>query len=408
MQPKWEEKRVFLGWVPVMVKSARCALHELDDQHLTELNECIYDQGGYFVINGTEKVLLAQERMSNNNVYCFQRKAGDKCSWVCEVRSQLDKSAAVSSMVMKMFRKPTRGAAEGNHIRVQVPHIQGDIPIVILFRALGAVSDREILARIVYDFEDTAMMARFSPSLMESILIQSDLAALDYIGKRCPAVMGFNRTKRIRQARYIMRDQLLPHVGRREGCETKKAFYLGYCCHKLLSCSLGRIEQDDRDHYGKKRLDLGGPLLMAQFRILFKKLITDVRNTLRKTINEGRSFTLANAIRTRTITGGLNYAMATGNWGDRMNSSKAGVSQVLNRITYASTLSHLRRMNTPLGREGKQPKPRQLHNTQWGMVWYVQSAFRRPYRPAFPYRSAILHMNPSAPRRLRRAKPWGW
>lgn len=49
-------------------------------------------------------------------------------------------------------------------------------------------------------------------------------------------------------------------------------------------------------------------------------------------------------------------------------SSKAGVSQVLNRYTYASTLSHLRRCNTPLGREGKIAKPRQLHNTHWGMV----------------------------------------
>lgn len=48
--------------------------------------------------------------------------------------------------------------------------------------------------------------------------------------------------------------------------------------------------------------------------------------------------------------------------------AKAGVSQVLNRYTFASTLSHLRRCNTPIGRDGKIAKPRQLHNTHWGMV----------------------------------------
>ena len=360
--------RYLLGWVPIMVKSKRCALAGRTDQELVDLKECQFDQGGYFVVNGTEKVLLAQERMAYNAVCCFQRKPDDKMSWLCEVKSQLDGSAALSLMALKMYRKPAREAVEGNQIRATVPHVQGDVPVVVLFRALGAVSDREILARIVYDFDDTAMMDRFRPSLEEAIDIQSELVALDYLGRRCALVHGMNRERRTTQARHILRDQLLPHVGRRENCETKKAFYLGYCCHKILSCSLGRIEQDDRDHYGRKRLDLGGPLLMQQFRQLFGKMVKEVRSTLRKKVNEGHTFVLSTAIKHRTITSGLSYALATGNWGDRMNSNKAGVSQVLNRLTYASTLSHLRRMNTPLGREGKQPKPRQLHNSHIGLI----------------------------------------
>jgi len=133
-------------------------------------------------------------------------------------------------------------------------------------------------------------------------------------------------------------------------------------------CSLERVDEDDRDHYGNKRLDLAGPLLGGLFRMLFRKLTKDVVAYLQKCIDEGRDFNLASAIKSRLITDGLRYSLATGNWGDRKDASRAGVSQVLNRLTYASTLSHLRRLNTPLGREGKQAKPRQLHNTHWGFI----------------------------------------
>lgn len=70
------------------------------------------------------------------------------------------------------------------------------------------------------------------------------------------------------------------------------------------------------------------------------------------------------------ITDGLRYSLATGNWGDqkKAHQSRAGVSQVLSRLTFASTLSHLRRLNSPIGREGKLARPRQLHNTHWGMI----------------------------------------
>jgi DNA-directed RNA polymerase II subunit RPB2 len=133
-------------------------------------------------------------------------------------------------------------------------------------------------------------------------------------------------------------------------------------------CRLGRSDEDDRDHFGKKRLDLAGPLLGGLFRMLLRKLTKDVRSTLQRCLDSGKHFNIDASIRSTYITSGLKYSLATGNWGDRANPSKAGVSQVLNRLAYASTLSHLRRCNTPLARSGKQAKPRQLHNTHWGMV----------------------------------------
>ncbi|KAG5440721.1 hypothetical protein PCK2_000157 [Pneumocystis canis] len=140
--------------------------------------------------------------------------------------------------------------------------------------------------------------------------------------------------------------------------------------HRLLLCALERRDPDDRDHFGKKRLDLAGPLLANLFRMLFKKLTKDVYKYMQKCVETNKEFNLTLAVKSNTITHGLRYSLATGNWGDqkKIMSARVGVSQVLNRYTFASTLSHLRRTNTPIGRDGKVAKPRQLHNTHWGLV----------------------------------------
>ena len=363
-----EHSKMFLGYVPIMLRSRFCVLADKDDRALCELCECIYDQGGYFVINGSEKVLVAQEHMSNNHVYCFRKSQPHKFSWVVECRSQVDSGARpTSTMYMQMYQKPSRGQVEGGHIRATLPYIHTDVPVVVVFRALGFVADRDILEHIVYDFTDSDMMEKFRPSLEEAFVVQNQTVALDFLGRRGRA-MNVGRAERVRYARDIVQKEMLPHIGIEATSDTKKAFFLGYIVHKLLMCALERIDEDDRDHYGKKRLDLAGPLLQSLFRLLYRKLQKDVKKSLQKALDEGAEFNLPSAIKANVITSGLKYSLATGNWGDRKNAQKAGVSQVLNRLTYASSLSHLRRMNTPLARTGKQAKPRQLHNTHWGYV----------------------------------------
>ncbi|KAK8798853.1 hypothetical protein WA158_007937, partial [Blastocystis sp. Blastoise] len=143
--------------------------------------------------------------------------------------------------------------------------------------------------------------------------------------------------------------------------------------HRLLECSLGRQEEDDRDHLANKRLDLAGPLVGRLFRTLLYKFTTDLKKYMSKAANDTKgngTVKILGGLKSKTITSGLQYAFATGNWGDR-NSNKqvsAGVSQALNRLTFSSSLSHLRRLKTPMDTSGKQTKPRQLHNTQWGML----------------------------------------
>jgi DNA-directed RNA polymerase II subunit RPB2 len=361
-------KKEFLGYVPMMLRSLFCVLSDKDDADLADLGECIYDQGGYFVINGSEKVIIAQERLSNNHVYAFKKKQPSKFSWVIETRSQVENSTRpVSTLYLQMYHKGGRMAIDGNQIRSTLPYIRTDIPVVIIFRALGFVADRDIIEHVVYDLSDAEMMDLFRPSLEEAQVIQRQDIALDFIGRRGSA-RDVTKEDRIRYAQSILQKEVLPHVGTEDHCEAKKGFFIGYAVHKLLSCRLGRADEDDRDHFGKKRLDLAGPLLGGLFRILFRKLTKDVRKHLQRCLDEGKFFSISSAIKSNHITDGLKYSLATGNWGDKGMAGKAGVSQVLNRLTYASSLSHLRRSNTPLARTGKQAKPRQLHNTHWGMV----------------------------------------
>ncbi|KYQ91059.1 RNA polymerase II core subunit [Tieghemostelium lacteum] len=363
-----EEKtlpRIPMGKVPIMLRSHFCLLGGASDRELTQMGECSYDQGGYFIINGSEKVLIAQEKMNNNHVYVFKKTPPSKYSYVAEIRScQETGSRPTSTMYVKMLANTNKGAVG---MKATIPYIKQDVPIVIVFRALGFLADKDILEHICYDFTDSQMMDLMRPSLEESFVIQNQEVALDFLGKR-GSTMG-TREHRIKFAKEVLQKEMLPHVSVAEFFETKKAYYFGYIIHRLLLATLERRPLDDRDHFANKRLDLAGPLLGMLFRQLFKKLTKDVRMYLQKCIDKDRDFNPLTAVNTKTITSGLKYSLATGNWGSsKSGGAKSGVAQVLNRLTFASTLSHLRRLNTPIGREGKLAKPRQLHNTHWGIV----------------------------------------
>ncbi|KAI0018667.1 DNA-dependent RNA polymerase 2 rpb140 [Xylariomycetidae sp. FL0641] len=363
---------VFIGKLPVMVKSKACHLSRESEDDLFMLNECPYDQGGYFIINGSEKVLIAQERSAANIVQVFKKAQPSPFSYTAEIRSALEKgSRLISSLMLKLYTKgDSSKGAYGQTIHTTLPYVKSDLPIAIVFRALGVVSDEEILNHICYDRNDSQMMEMLRPCIEEAFCIQDREVALDYIGKRGNQTTGMTRDRRVRAAKDILQKEMLPHISQGEGCETRKAFFLGYMVHKLLQCALGRRDTDDRDHFGKKRLDLAGPLLAKLFRNIVRRMTQEVLSSLKRAIEQGKQFQVELAVKPTIITNGLKYSLATGNWGDQKKamSSTAGVSQVLNRYTFASTLSHLRRTNTPVGRDGKLAKPRQLHNTHWGLV----------------------------------------
>jgi len=357
--------KVPIGSIPIMLRSCYCLLSEVQD--VTDVGECPFDQGGYFIINGGEKVIIAQERMATNHVYVF-KKAMSKFSYVAEIRSSQEGGyRAPSGFFIKMEPKQGKKGGIGGLIHATIPYIRQDVPIVILFRALGCVADKDIIKHVIYNLSDGQMMELLRPSLEEAVAVQSDTVALDYIGKRGNTV-GTVQDKRINHAEEILQKEMLPHVGVGEYCFDRKAYFVGYMVHRLLLGSLGRRPLDDRDHYGNKRLELAGGLLQGLFLQLFKKVVKEIESQLKKSVLK-EEIDVPAAVNKKTISKGLQYSLATGNWGVQGSRDiRAGVAQVLNRLTFTSTLSHLRRLNTPIERSGKQAAPRQLHNTQWGII----------------------------------------
>jgi DNA-directed RNA polymerase II subunit RPB2 len=275
---------IFLGKVPIMLKSKFCHLgprardpdeDDSDDDEevsdlmteddLTHLGECPFDQGGYFVIRGNEKVLVAQERVNNNAVYVFD--SGGKIG--SEIRSIEYGSKKPTATLYCRLQAPRKGVAiSGQVVHITIPKVRDPIPMGIVFRALGFISDKQIVEHIVYDFSDAAMLEALRPSLEEAAPIQSQQVALDYIGKRCNTV-GANRAARAKYAHDLLQKEMLPHVGTTENLEVRKAFFLGYMINKLLATYMSRREYDNRDHYGNKRMDMAGVLMTNIFRQLF-------------------------------------------------------------------------------------------------------------------------------------------
>ncbi|MES1921429.1 DNA-dependent RNA polymerase II [Bonamia ostreae] len=270
---KEDSDRIFLGQLPIMLRSQYCTLnsHYKKGDALVDLGECAYDQGGYFIINGKEKVIVAQERLRNNNVYIFFRKG----IFVAEVRSQLEKTNNMLSSFFIKLEILKKGNSSGIPvIRATIPLINQDIPIIILFRALGDVSDKVILERICYNLEDSEITELLKGSLEEAEFITNQELALDYIGRRGKAI-GNPKSERIIYAKNILQNELLSHIGVNDWCETQKAYYIGYIINRLLKTYIGRSKPDDRDHYSNKRIDLSGALMAGLFQKLFHRFYTN-------------------------------------------------------------------------------------------------------------------------------------
>ncbi|XP_074364793.1 DNA-directed RNA polymerase II subunit RPB2-like [Apium graveolens] len=357
-----KHEKFYIGKVPIMVKSKFCNLIGLRREELCRLGEDPDDIGGYFIVNGIERVLIGQERMRNNHVFVSKTNP-DRNEYIAELRS----SAACQSRppsIVKVHMMPVRGDPSKMCIRATLPYIRSEIPIAIIFRGLGVHSEGEIMGCIGIDRYDAAMANLIRPSLDEArILRGGQQEALDYIGRRGKDGVK-KKSLRIKFAEDTL-GNMLPHTKDVKNPDVSVACNFGYIIYRLLQCALLRRREDDKNHYINKRIDLSGPLLNDLFRKLFIGLKQDTRAYAKKiVVKRGKELKPDLAITAKIITEGFRHALASGNWDD----TTVGVSQVLHRLTYVATFSHLRRLNSTFGYLGSQTKPRQLHNSQWGRI----------------------------------------
>lgn len=358
-----------LGEIPVMVKSVLCLLNDPSIKTLEEMGECPYDLGGYYIIGGKEKVIIGQEKMRTNRILIeLKTNPVGKKIYIAKIRSSPEMSVKPASETT-INASITKGQSHEN-LRVAIPYIKQEIPIGILFKALGVCSDGEICSYICPNMQnDLDMMYKIIPSIEESIKTSTQMEALDYIGRRGQNVQR-DENIRISNAKDILNKEFLPHMGLTEESWNLKAYLLGYMAHKLYRVILGRDECDDRDNTKNKANELDGPLISTSLYYMLKKISNDIKMNTQKFIDEGRPINVVSCIKQRIITMRFRYMLSTGNWSvtQNANASKSGVSEVLSRLSYAATLSHLTRLNTPLGKEGKMTKPRQLSTSQFMQV----------------------------------------
>jgi DNA-directed RNA polymerase II subunit RPB2 len=376
---------IHIGKMPIMLKSSICILEQYKHIPHNVSGECRMDSGGYFIVNGSEKTVIGQERAAENLVQCFNiSKNNSKWSWLAEIKSVPDYKCISPKQLSLTIATKNNGF--GNGMWLQIPRLKNPLPLFVVFRALGVISDEDICKRVVLDttHERTAILMR---NLQGSIVEANKFLTQECAMKQVIANVMFTTHISIDKetgaamkrtfAQEVLSNDLFPHCRTTE----QKIYFLGHMANCLLKCSLGWENVSDRDSFVNKRIDLTGTLLNNLFRNYFNKMVKDMQKQTVREINNGswrstedyqsiiNMTNIYKIVKPTTIENGLKRALATGDFGvKQINSNKVGVAQVLNRLTYISSLSHLRRINTPIDKNGKLIPPRKLHSTSWGFL----------------------------------------
>ena len=367
---------IIFGKIPIMIKSKYCILNKKGYE-----DECPYDLGGYFIINGNEKVIISQEKIANNLIQVFKNpKNYTKYAYICETRSLNEDTYGIPKVLsIKITNKED---IYSNYIRVMLPHMKTEIPLFIIFRALGCETDRSIIYSIIDNNNstiDSNILKILKPSIEEARDIKTESEAIIYISKHINNNSYYiqNEEKKINYVKGCILKEYLNHLG---VDNQKKIYFTGYMVNRLIKSSMGFKPLDDRDSYINKRFETPGYLLGNLTFQCIHKITKDIKNFITKEVNSGlwnlnkqyneiiNEINIHKMIKASYLENILKGALATGNWGMKVNANKQGVSQVLNRLTHISTISHLRRIQTPSDNTGKLIPPRKLHGTSWGYI----------------------------------------
>ena len=364
-----EEVEEEIGNMPVMVKSILCNLHRnyltgensSDEEYkkgLRSKNEDPEDPGGYFIVNGTERVLVCLEDLAPNRVMVESEQRYARQTELAKVFSQREGFRALTVVEKK----------KDGILSVSIPVASGQVPLAILMMALGMESADDIMHQI--NPENRNEMQNLILANIEEVHSPGDgtkgiyttQEALEYLERRFAA--GQSKEYRRKRIDYILDNTLLPHLSTNFEARTKKAVFLGRMAREVLELHRGERKPDDKDHYANKRLKLAGNLMEELFRSGLQALLNDMKYQMERSYSKRKENRIHHAVRRDVLTNKIMHAMATGNW----TGGRAGVSQLLDRTCNMATLSHLRRVISPLTRSQPHFEARDLHPTQFGRL----------------------------------------
>ena len=367
-----------IGRMPVMLRSCRCVLAGKDAVELAALKECPYDPGGYFIVKGVEKVILIQEQLSKNRII-VELDAKEQVG--CAVTSSTHERKSKTSLLTK---------AHTHRMYLHHNSFTEELPIVVVFKAMGCVSDQEIVQCIGSDYTDI-----IAASLQEAQeqKVYTEKQALDFVGQRykdsgagiaggglgsgggARRPYGFKKS-RVDMARDALAGMVINHIPVINFNFQAKVLYLALMVRRVCIGIRDLSTLDDKDYYGNKRLELAGQLLSLLFEDLFKRFNFELKKQIEQVLskpNRAEAFDALKSIRQDTITNGLINAISTGNWNvKRFRMERAGVTQVLSRLSFIGALGMMTRITSQFEKTRKVSGPRSLQASQWGMLWYTR------------------------------------
>jgi len=358
-----EEVEEEIGNMPVMVKSMLCNLHRhyltgegsSDDDYKNALKvkgEDPQDPGGYFIVNGTERVLVCLEDLAPNRVMVESEQRYQRQTELAKVFSQREGFRALTVVEKK----------KDGILQVSIPVASGQVPLAVLMMALGMESADDIMQAITNDPEMQNLILANIEEIHSTEGIYTTQEALEYMERRFAA--GQSKEYRKKRINYILDNTLLPHLSTTYEARLKKAVFLGRMAREVLELNRGQRKPDDKDHYANKRLKLAGNLMEELFRSGLQALLNDMKYQMERSYSKRKENRIHHAVRRDVLTNKIMHAMATGNW----TGGRAGVSQLLDRTCNMATLSHLRRVISPLTRSQPHFEARDLHPTQFGRL----------------------------------------
>jgi DNA-directed RNA polymerase subunit B len=361
-----EPEEVEIGVLPIMIGSKSCNLSKLTTDQMIKLGEDPVDPGGYFIISGTERVIMTLEDLAQNKIFAeYDERYGGKI----EVAKVFSQRRGYRALVMV-----ERG--RNSILEVSFPSISGRINYVLLVRALGLVTDQEIVQSVSEDpeivkfmlenIEEAEAVPQEQNESFEEYQTRVHERSMKRLGEKVAA--GQATEYQTKRANYVVDRYLLPHLNdphlTDEQCRLIKAHFLGRMAEACFKLALQKRGEDDKDHYANKRLKLAGDLMEDLFRVSFNRLARDIKYQLERADMRNRELSVLTAVRADVLTERLTHPLATGNW----VGGRTGVSQLLDRTDYMAMLSHLRRVISPLSRAQPHFEARDLHPTQWGRI----------------------------------------
>lgn len=351
---------VTIGRMPLMLRCDKCVLNGKNQEELAQLGECPLDPGGYFIVKGVEKVILIQEQLSKNRI-------------ILDLDNHENVVASVTSSTHERKSK-TNVTIKNGKIYLKHNTFTDDLPIMVVMKAMGLESDQEAIELIGTEAEYVSL---FAPSVQDcaALGIFTQQQALEYCGAKVKVSRQMwvraKRTK-VDEARDILTHVVLAHVPVVSFDFRAKYMYLAIMVRRMLQATLDPTMLDDKDYYGNKRLELAGQLLSLLFEDLFKRMNADLRRTADAILskpNRSAQFDIVKCIRQDIISNGLEHAITTGNWTvKRFRMERKGVTQVLSRMSYISTLGMMTRITSQFEKTRKVSGPRALQLSQWGML----------------------------------------